>query len=44
MEPGKRPDTIAVVSAKDGYRSVFSASEIMNRSDDKEILLNDLNA
>ncbi len=40
--PENSRDTIAVVSAKDGYRSVFSASEIMNRGDDKEILLNDL--
>ena len=40
--PENARDTIAVVSAKDGYRSVFSASEIMNRGDDKEILLNDL--
>ncbi len=30
---------IAVASAKDGYRSVFSVSEIMNRSDNQDLLL-----
>ncbi len=33
---------IAIVSAKDGYRAVFSVSEIMNRSDNQDFLLNDL--
>ena len=32
---------IAVAGAKDGYRSVLSLSEIMNRSDNKEMLLLD---
>jgi hypothetical protein len=32
---------IAVVSAKDGYRSVFSLSEIMNRADGRDVLLVD---
>ncbi len=32
---------IAVASAKDGYRSVFSVSEIMNRSDNQDLLLLD---
>ena len=34
-------NTLAVVSAKDGYHSVFSASEIMNRNDNQDILLID---
>jgi hypothetical protein len=33
---------ITIVSAKDGYRSVFSLSEIMNRNDNQDFLLNDL--
>jgi hypothetical protein len=32
---------IAVASAKDGYRSVLSLSEIMNRSDNQDLLLLD---
>jgi hypothetical protein len=32
---------IAVASAKDGYRSVMSLSEIMNRSDNQDMLLID---
>jgi hypothetical protein len=34
--------TIAGISAKDGYHVVFSASEIMNRSDNHDYLLSDL--
>jgi len=33
---------IFVISAKDGYRSVFSISEIMNRNDNQDILLRDV--
>lgn len=33
---------IVIVSAVDGYRSAFSLSEIMNRNDNQEYLLNDL--
>jgi hypothetical protein len=31
-----------VVSAKDGYRCVFSGGEVMNRNDHQDLLLNDL--
>jgi hypothetical protein len=34
-------DGLAVASAKDGYRSVFSVSEIVNRSDNQDLLLLD---
>jgi hypothetical protein len=34
-------DTIAVVSAKDGYRVVLSASEILNRNDNQDFILVD---
>lgn len=33
--------SIVVISAKDGYRAVFSASEIFNRGDNEEFLLMD---
>lgn len=33
---------IVIVSAKDGYRSVFSLSEIMNRNDNQDLLLNEV--
>jgi hypothetical protein len=33
---------IVIVSATDGYRSAFSLSEIMNRNDNQEYLLNEL--
>jgi hypothetical protein len=35
-------NSIVVVSAKDGYHVVFSASEILNRNDNHDYLLNDL--
>jgi hypothetical protein len=34
-------DTIAVVSAKDGYHVVLSASEILNRNDNQDFILVD---
>jgi hypothetical protein len=34
-------DRVAVASAKDGYRVVFSLSEILNRSDNQDLLLLD---
>ena len=34
-------ESIAVVSAKDGYRAVFSISEIFNRNDNQDFLLVD---
>jgi hypothetical protein len=34
-------DTIAVVSAKDGYRVVLSASEILNRNDNQGFIMID---
>jgi hypothetical protein len=34
-------EAVVVISAKDGYRSVFSVSEILNRSDNKDFLLID---
>jgi hypothetical protein len=34
-------ESIAVVSAKDGYRAVFSISEIFNRNDNRDFLLVD---
>ena len=40
--PEKSGKTIVVVAAKDGYRSVFSAGEVMNRNDFQDLLLNDL--
>lgn len=33
---------IAVISAADGYRSVFSLSEIVNRNDNQDFLLNEV--
>jgi hypothetical protein len=33
-----------VISAADGYRAAFSYSEIMNRNDQSEVILNDRNA
>jgi hypothetical protein len=42
IAPERLKNTIAVVSAKDGYRVAFSASEIMNRNDNHDYLLNDL--
>jgi hypothetical protein len=42
LAPERLKNTIAVISAKDGYRVVFSASEIMNRNDNHDYLLNDL--
>jgi hypothetical protein len=40
--PEHLKNAIIVASAKDGYRVVFSASEIMNRNDNHDYLLNDL--
>jgi len=40
--PESSKSTFFVVSAKDGYRSVFSGSEVMNRNDQEDLLLNDL--
>jgi hypothetical protein len=42
ITPERLQGAIIVVSAKDGYRSVFSVSEVMNRSDNQDLLLNDL--
>jgi hypothetical protein len=42
ITPENLRQDIAVVSAKDGYRAVFSMSEIMNRNDNQDFLLNDL--
>jgi hypothetical protein len=42
MAPERLKSAFVVVSAKDGYRVVFSASEIMNRNDNHDYLLNDL--
>jgi hypothetical protein len=42
LTPEHWREAIAIVSSKDGYRSVFSASEIMNRNDNQDFLLNDL--
>ncbi len=33
--------SVAVISAKDGYRSVFSVCELMNRNDNRDYLLRD---
>jgi hypothetical protein len=41
LERNDYQNTIVVVSAKDGYRSVFSLSEVMNRSDNEDFLLID---
>lgn len=41
IKPGDVRDTIAVASAKDGYRVVLSASEILNRNDNQDFLLVD---
>jgi hypothetical protein len=38
---GDMRDTIAVVSAKDGYHVVLSASEILNRNDNQDFILVD---
>jgi hypothetical protein len=40
--PENSNSVFVVVSAKDGYRSVFSGSEVMNRNDQQDLLLNDL--
>ena len=40
--PEQWPKTVVVVTARDGYRAVLSAGEIMNRNDNQEFLLNDL--
>lgn len=40
-DPGRFAEYFAVVSAKDGYRSVFSMNEIMNRNDNREFVLVD---
>jgi hypothetical protein len=42
LAPERFKNTVAIASAKDGYRVVFSASEIMNRNDNHDYLLNDL--
>jgi hypothetical protein len=42
LAPERLKNTIVVASAKDGYRVAFSASEIMNRNDNHDYLLNDL--
>jgi hypothetical protein len=42
LTPEGAGSSIIVASAKDGYRVVFSASEIMNRNDNHDYLLNDL--
>ncbi len=39
--PDELREAVAVISAKDGYRSVYSVSEIMNRNDNKDFLLID---
>jgi hypothetical protein len=41
INPGDMRDTIAVVSAKDGYHVVLSASEILNRNDNQDFILVD---
>jgi hypothetical protein len=41
INPGDMRDTIAVASAKDGYRVVLSASEILNRNDNQDFILVD---
>ena len=41
LSPDMLGKWIAVASAKDGYRSVMSLSEIMNRSDNQDMLLLD---
>jgi hypothetical protein len=40
--PENSRNAFVVISAKDGYRSVFSGSEVMNRNDQQDLLLNDL--
>ena len=40
--PEQLKSSFLAISAKDGYRVVFSASEVMNRSDNHDYLLNDL--
>jgi hypothetical protein len=42
LAPERLKNTLVVASAKDGYRVAFSASEIMNRNDNHDYLLNDL--
>ncbi|HTY62433.1 MAG TPA: hypothetical protein VMG30_09270 [Acidobacteriota bacterium] len=42
LAPENSGTSFIVASAKDGYRVVFSASEIMNRNDNHDYLLNDL--
>jgi hypothetical protein len=41
ITPDRYSEAIVVASAKDGYRSVFSAGEIMNRNDNQDFLLID---
>jgi hypothetical protein len=41
VNPNDLRDTIVVASAKDGYRTVLSASEILNRNDNQDIILVD---
>jgi hypothetical protein len=41
LNPADVRTSIAVVSAKDGYRAVFSVSEIFNRNDNQDFLLVD---
>jgi hypothetical protein len=41
LSPDMLGKWIAVASAKDGYRSVMSLSEIMNRGDNQDMLLLD---
>jgi hypothetical protein len=41
LTPEDMRQSIAVVSAKDGYRAVFSVSEWMNRNDNRDALLLD---
>ncbi len=41
LNPGDVRDSIAVVSAKDGYRVALSASEILNRNDNQDFILVD---
>ena len=42
LSPERTNRSIIVASAKDGYTVIFSASEIMNRNDNHDFLLNDL--
>lgn len=42
LAPERLKNTVLIASARDGYRVAFSASEIMNRNDNHDYLLNDL--